>query len=380
LTSIAAPVRILHVHSTFTLGGKEARAVRLMNRFADAATHVVLSGVPGALAAREAIEPGVRVEFPGDHPPLTGPPSLARYHALARYMRGFDLVLTYNWGAMDAVMARRLFGGPPLVHHEDGFNADEAGGQKRARILFRRLALPAAANLVVPSEGLERIARLVWRQPAVRVRRIPNGIPMPEKPMGAPLPEFARMDGALLVATVAGLREVKNLPRLVRAFAAGAPANARLAIVGEGPEREAIVAQAEASGVSGRVTLPGFFPRPVGFLGQADLFALSSDSEQFPISLIEAMACALAVVATDVGDIRAMVAAENRPYIVPAGDEAAFAAAMGGLLADAPLRVAIGQANRVKAFQEYDESVMIRAYDRLYGGLLGRENGLIDRG
>jgi glycosyltransferase involved in cell wall biosynthesis len=203
---------------------------------------------------------------------------------------------------------------------------------------------------------------------------------MPEKPMGAPLPEFARVDGALLVATVAGLREVKNLPRLVRAFAAGAPANARLAIVGEGPEREAIVAQAEASGVSGRVTLPGFFARPVGFLGQADLFALSSDSEQFPISLIEAMACALAVVATDVGDIRAMVAAENRPYIVPAGDEAAFAAAMGGLLADAQLRVAIGQANRAKAFQEYDESVMIRAYDRLYGGLLGRENGLIDQG
>jgi glycosyltransferase involved in cell wall biosynthesis len=380
LTNVAAPVRILHVHSTFTLGGKEARAVRLMNRFADAATHVVLSGVPGALAAREAIEPGVRVEFPGDHPPLTGPPSLARYHALARYMRGFDLVLTYNWGAMDAVMARRLFGGPPLVHHEDGFNADEAGGQKRARILFRRLALPAAANLVVPSGGLERIARLVWRQPASRVRRIPNGIPMPEKPMGAPLPEFARVDGALLVATVAGLREVKNLPRLVRAFAAGAPANARLAIVGEGPEREAIVAQAEESGVSGRVTLPGFFARPAGFLGQADLFALSSDSEQFPISLIEAMACALAVVATDVGDIRAMVAAENRPYIVPAGDEAAFAAAMGGLLADAQLRVAIGQANRVKAFQEYDESVMIRAYDRLYGGLLGRENGLIDQG
>jgi hypothetical protein len=176
LTNVAAPVRILHVHSTFTLGGKEARAVRLMNRFADAATHVVLSGVPGALAAREAIEPGVRVEFPGDHPPLTGPPSLARYHALARYMRGFDLVLTYNWGAMDAVMARRLFGGPPLVHHEDGFNADEAGGQKRARILFRRLALPAAANLVVPSAELERIARLVWRQPASRVRRIPNGI------------------------------------------------------------------------------------------------------------------------------------------------------------------------------------------------------------
>ena len=372
---IAVPVRILHVHSTFTLGGKEARAVRLMNAFGGAADHVVLSGVPGALAAREAIAPGIRVDFPDDHPPLTGPPSPARYHALARYMRGFDLVLSYNWGAMDAVMARRLFGGPPLVHHEDGFNADEAGGQKRARILFRRLALPAAAKLVVPSEGLERIARDVWRQPIARICRIPNGIPMPDPAAGR-----ARANGELLVATVAGLREVKNLPRLVRAFAAGAPATARLAIAGEGPERAAIAAQAEASGVASRVSLPGFHARPTDFLAEADLFALSSDSEQFPISLIEAMACGLAVVATDVGDIGTMVATENRPFIVPAEDEAAFASAIGRLLADAPLRERIGSANRAEALRHYDEAVMIGAYDRLYGEACGRGKSLINQG
>ena len=51
-----APVRILHCHSTFSLGGKEARAVRLMNVFGDAAEHVVLSAMPGRLSAREAID------------------------------------------------------------------------------------------------------------------------------------------------------------------------------------------------------------------------------------------------------------------------------------------------------------------------------------
>ncbi len=106
------PARILHCHSTFMLGGKEARAVRLMNAFGDQAEHVVLSAVPDALAARDAIDPGIKVEFPGDAaPPLHGKPGLGRYADLVDYMDGFDLVLSYNWGAMDVVGARRLYGG-----------------------------------------------------------------------------------------------------------------------------------------------------------------------------------------------------------------------------------------------------------------------------
>src|SRR3546814_3142937 len=69
-------------------------------------------------------------------------------------MRRFDLVLTYNWGAVDAVMARRTFtkGMPPLIHHEDGFNADEADHLKVERNMYRRIALGAATALVVPSD------------------------------------------------------------------------------------------------------------------------------------------------------------------------------------------------------------------------------------
>src|SRR6201996_1576014 len=125
------PVRVLHLHSTFSLGGKEARAVRLMNAFGDAAQHVVLSAVPDALGARDAIDPGIVARFPGEReaPSLIGKPGPFRYWRMAQYMAGFDLVLSYNWGAMDGVAARRLYAGimtlPPLIHHEDGFNADE---------------------------------------------------------------------------------------------------------------------------------------------------------------------------------------------------------------------------------------------------------------
>ncbi|HLL59282.1 MAG TPA: glycosyltransferase family 1 protein, partial [Allosphingosinicella sp.] len=64
------PVRILHAHSTFALGGKEARAVQLMNALGNTAEHVILSGMPDQLSAREAIERDIKVDFPRDAPSL----------------------------------------------------------------------------------------------------------------------------------------------------------------------------------------------------------------------------------------------------------------------------------------------------------------------
>jgi L-malate glycosyltransferase len=365
-------VRILHCHSTFSLGGKEARAVRLMNAFGGAAEHAILSGMPDRLGARAAIARGIKADFPAEAPPLTGRPTPARLWKLARYMRRFDLVLTYNWGAFDAVMARRLFGGPPLIHHEDGFNEDEAGKLDRRRNFYRRIGLGAAYRLVVPSERLERIARKAWGRSPVR---IPNGIPVARfarPPEEGRIPGLERRPGEVVIGTVAGLRAVKNLPRLVRAFAAMTNKSARLVIVGEGPESERIAAEARAKGVASRVLMPGFLSDPARWIGHFDIFALSSDSEQFPISLIEAMAAGLPAVATAVGDVLSIVAEDNKPLIVDPADEAAFAAALDSLADQPHLRKAIGAANREKAAALCDEDEMIAAYARLYGEAIGR--------
>ena len=376
---MTAPVRILHVHSSFSLGGKEARAVRLMNAFGDAADHVVLSGVAGALGARDAIDPPIRVAFPADHPRLTGRPSLARYRELARFMRGFDLVLTYNWGAMDMVAAKRLFGGPPLVHHEDGFNEDEAGGQKRARIAFRRLMLPAANAVVVPSHMLERVARGSWRQPAGRVFRIGNGIPVERyatPPRPDAIPGFRRREGRVTVGTIAGLRRVKNLGLLIRAVAL-ADEGIDLVIVGEGTERDSLMRESIEAGIARRVTMPGFLADPQDYAGLFDIFALSSDSEQQPISLMESMAAGLPVAATAVGDIPEMIAPENAPFLVPPGDVAGLAGAIRRLAGDRLLHERIGAANRAKAASEYSESRMIDAYRGLYGSVIDRPEAFV---
>jgi glycosyltransferase involved in cell wall biosynthesis len=289
-------------------------------------------------------------------------------------MRGFDLVLTYNWGAFDAVMARRLFGGPPLIHHEDGFNEDETDGLKRSRNLYRRLGLSAAYRLVVPSERLERIALGPWGQMSARVTRIANGVDIARLVQGTgqgKIPGLTRRSGEILIGTLAGLRPVKNLPRLVRAFAAMQMKNSRLVIVGEGPESERIADEARRCGVADRLLLPGFISDPARVMPAFDIFALSSDSEQFPISLIEAMAAGLPAAAPAVGDIMTMVSDDNRPLIVSAGDEAALTAALDTLAERPDLRRSIGRANREKAAACYDERKMIALYARLYGDAIG---------
>lgn len=365
------PVRILHLHSSFSLGGKEARAVRLMNLMEDRAQHTILSAVPDALGAREAIAPGIDVRFPTDAPSLTGWPSPFRYEALARYMLNFDLVLSYNWGAMDGAMAHRLywrrwshFVPPNLVHHEDGFNEDESVKRSWKRNLFRRHALASAGAVVVPSSLLARIAATEWKIGG-RVKLIPNGIDVAAY-AGAPtvaLPGFERRPAEVVIGTVAGLRRVKDLPRLVRVMAT-LPGNVRLVIVGEGPERSAIEAEAVRCGVADRVVLAGFMPDPARWIGHFDMLALSSLSEQAPIAVIEAMAAGLPVVSPDVGDVSAMVAPINRPFV--AADEKGFRAALARMVLKDGLRAEVGAANRRISAERFDESIMVAAYQKLY--------------
>jgi glycosyltransferase involved in cell wall biosynthesis len=299
---------------------------------------------------------------------------------LAKAMKPFDLVLTYNWGAMDAAMAHAVFRSfhdlPPLVHHEDGFNEDEADGLKTSRNWYRRLALARSSALVVPSQRLEAIALDVWKQPRGRVALITNGIPVDayaKKPPANALPRVVKHQGEYWVGTLAGLRKVKNLPRLVRAFAP-LPEFWQLVILGQGPELDAIRAEAARLDITHRVHLPGFVADPAKAVGLFDIFALSSDSEQFPISVVEAMAAGLPVASPDVGDVRAMIAAENQEFITPAADEHALSMTLQKLAGDHDLRSQIGEANRTRARAEYDEAAMVDAYRRVYGAALGRES------
>jgi len=290
--------------------------------------------------------------------------SWQRFRTALRVLRP-DVLLTYNWGAIEWALINRLEGVAQHIHIEDGFGPEEAAKQLKRRVWARRLALSGRNTIVVlPSRNLERIALGVWSLSRKRVRFIPNGIDCAR--FGAP----ARRSpgGTTVIGTVASLRREKNLARLIQAFAALAVTREtggfELLIVGDGAERASLEQRARELGLGAQVRFAGQSDRPEDWLSRMDIFALSSDTEQMPLSVLEAMAAALPLVATAVGDVAQMVSPENRDYVVPADG---FAAALARLADESAAWRTIGLANQNTARENFDENVMAARYAALIG-------------
>ncbi len=371
---------LLHVFATFCPAGPQVRTAALVNRFGAAFRHTFVA-CDGRTEAARLISSAVPFE-------VLGAPRGEGALGGVRAMRGLlqrlapDLLLTYNWGAMDAVLAARSLRLRRHVHAEDGFNADEAVRLKARRNFTRRVAL-RRTDVVVPSRTLERIARRVWRLP--RVHFVPNGVDIAgyrvDDTHGAAFrAELGVPSDAFVIGAVGHLRPVKHFGRLIRAAAAidGAALGGRpvhVVLVGDGQERGALEALAAAHPPpGGRVHFAGHRTDLAAVYPAFDVFSLTSDSEQQPVSLLEAMAAGRAVAATDVGDIRATLPAAGRSGIVPLGegDERALARAYTRLGADPVARRAEGAANRAHVEAEFSTARMAEAYERLWRAALAR--------
>jgi glycosyltransferase involved in cell wall biosynthesis len=373
---VSAP-HLLHVFSNFVPTGPELRTVELIGQLGRDFRHSILS-MDGRMSAAERLPPDVDVRLlPA--PPRAG--SLATARRLRRLYQDErpDLVLTYNWGAFDMLFAARSVGVRRVIHHEEGFNEDEAEHFKRRRVWARRLVLPGVAAVVIPSERLRKIAVDLWRLRPERLRLIPNGIRLDRFVPAEGNPALRARLGipaeALVVGTAGSLRAVKNHARLLEAVAAAGALrkDIHLLLVGEGEERAALETRAAAPDLAGRVCFAGYQPEPAPFYQAMDIFALSSESEQMPVALLEAMASGLPVTSTDVGDVRAMLPPEQAPFLVPPDSGAAVA--LGGRIADlarAPdLRRLLGSRNRMRAEERYSFAAMCAHYREVYGSVLG---------
>ncbi len=126
-------------------------------------------------------------------------------------------------------------------------------------------------------------------------------------------------------------------------------------------------AAARANGIADKVLFTGYLAKPELALANFDIFAMSSDTEQMPYGLLEAMSAGLPVAATDVGDIKTIVSDLNRSFIVNVADEAALTGALRTLMRDPAMRTRLAASNLVKARAEFSFQTMIAAYDRLFG-------------
>ena len=367
---------LLHVFASFGLGGVPIRICEVINGLEDSYRHTVVA-LDACFDANRRLAPDRKVEFRSvPLPAYNLLRSLWQFRGLINDVRP-DVLLTYNWGAIECAMANRIFGFCKHIHLESGFGLEEGDGQIGRRSLFRRVALGRTSKVVVPSFSLVEIAEQAWRIPPSKLVHIPNGVDLAyyAATPGTRSPGIweegpdGRCQGAAVIGTVAPLRAEKNVGRLLRAFEPVAGEhNCILVVAGDGPERPGLEALASSLGIAERTYFLGHLDDVPGLLRSIDIFALSSNTEQMPNSLLQAMAAGRPVASVAVGDVARMVAPKNRDLIVPRDDEAALSRVLADLVSDPQRRQALGGANQAWAKANYALDRMVGAYSDLLGG------------
>lgn len=221
-----------------------------------------------------------------------------------------------------------------------------------------RIAYPRAAHVIAVSEGVVDDLADNFGVQRARMSAIANPIDHDQIAALAAEPPAITPAGPYIVAA-GRLVPNKNMALLLRAYAKADP-DARLVILGEGPERPALERLAATLGIADRVDMPGFVANPFALLARAQAYAMPSNAEGFPNGLVEAMACGVPVVATNCASGPSEILAD-RPRsavtggidvdagaLVPTDDVDAFAAALRRVLVE-PRRSACGARARARS-------------------------------
>lgn len=246
---------------------------------------------------------------------------------------------------------------------------------------IKRQCMKAAA-LVGPSEAIQRELQAAG-YPRSRIHHVPDGVPIPP-PRDPATRATARsvlaeanaametFDWMPLAVYTGRLSRGKGLPHLVAAWqpiAARWP-NARLWLAGDGPYRAELMRQAEALNLGGRVLAVGVLDEVDELLAAADLFVMPSEEAGTSLSLLEAMAAGLPIVAADTPGNRAVMADGQQGLLVPAAGPRALSAAIARLLDHPDLAARLGTAARERVLAEFSLAKMVDRHLTLFQGLV----------
>jgi glycosyltransferase involved in cell wall biosynthesis len=245
---------------------------------------------------------------------------------------------------------------------------ESAGRAARVQRALERAVIRRADRVIAPTPAIA--AGLDGIVPAERVRVVVpvSPPPVPARTRAEVRQRLGLSDDTPVVVCVARLHPQKDLPTLLRAWArvvAAVPA-ARLVVVGEGPDRDALLGTCAELGISSSVDLVGFGAHAVDEIAAADVLAITSVWEAIPLVLAESLQLGVPVVSTDVGMARDLLDDGSGSTVVAVGDDGAVADALVALLADPAAARAAGDAARARAAEVFDPAALVGAVLDVY--------------
>jgi len=370
-------IKILHVLDSLNVGGMERVVINVANgldpaRFDQAVCCISRLGT----AAHQLADHVGRFDLAkGDQRAWLMPLQVARVLRAEQP----DIVHTQSWAGMDGVIAHTLTRQGKLVHSEHGRNLPYIHHEPFKRKVVRRLAYEKAHAVFVVSEEMRQYFCRETGFALDRMRVIHNGVDVAAIERADPRgvrEEFGLAPTDFVIGTVARFQETKDLATLVRGFAQlkQTHAQARLLLIGDGAERGRLEQLAQELNVASAVIITGIRHDVPRLLRALDVFALTPLSEGLPISVLEALAASLPVVATSVGMLPELLQeGENGFLVAPRAVEKL--AERFVLLANRPeLARRMGAAGRQLVEREYSLAAMLRRYEELYLALVNKRD------
>jgi len=358
--------RVLQVVLSLNPGGTERLVIELARHLhADIPMSVCCLDEAGAWAP-EVEQAGIHVTALGRRPGFH--PSLALDVARAARAHRATVIHAHHYSPfVYSALARLVCPRLKVIFTEHGRLSD-AGPSARRRRANQVLRHLAAGVFAVSEDVKQHLIDEGFAADSVGV--IYNGIdvgPLPDaRTRAAVRGEIGVRDDTLVLGTVARLDSVKDLATLLRAVGLlPRETDSVLLVVGDGPERAALEALTTELGIAGRVRFLGHRDDARRLLAGCDVYANSSISEGVSLTILEAMAAGLPVVATNVGGTPEVVAPDSG-VLVPARDPHALASAIGTLGTNAARRQALGGAARRRGEQRFTLDRMIEQYRNAY--------------
>ena len=375
-----SPRVIVHVIHHLVIGGMENGVVNLVNRM-DAARyrHAVICMEDFSEFRHRIADSSVPVTAMHKSTLST----MALYRRVFSTLRALRpaIVHTRNLSGLDALLPAMLAGVHIRVHSEHGWDVGDLRGAALKPRLLRKLHSPMVNQYVTVSKDLQRYLTNRVGIAATRIKQIYNGVdtgkfaPAALKPDGV-LPDSLAGNDKIIVGTVGRLQPVKNQMALVRDFARivreqpALRSTLRLAIVGDGRARQALVDCVNAEQIAELTWMPGARHDVAQVLKCLDVFVLPSLNEGISNTILEAMATGLPVVASNVGGNSELVTDHVTGMLYDVERPQGLYLALQPYLTDRELRRRHGAAGRLQVEKEFNIDTMVGRYQALYDGLL----------
>ncbi len=368
-------VKILHVIDSLGVGGMERVVIDLANGLDPAKFRQTVCCLSRKGEAAQFLAGHIRcIDLgKGDQADRLMPLKIAR---LIRQEKP-DIIHSQSWSGIDTAIARLISGRVHLVHSEHGRNFPYLDSEPFARRFARRALYHLADAVFAISNEVRNHYCRETGFPFERMSVIPNGIDMrriDEAQASGAREEFGIASDDFVIGTVARLDATKDTITLARAFARLFQSHhnpkLKLLVVGDGSERAGLEAFAAKQGLSSSLIFTGLRHDVPRLYKAMNVFALSSLSEGMPVTVLEAMAARLPVVATKVGALSELVDEGLTGFLVEPKEPEAMAEKLTKFMDNPELGRSFGVQARRKVEREFNIDLMLRRYAELYTSVL----------